>query len=106
LFEAAACGATIVSDNWPGLETFFTPGSEILLPADAADVKNYILHMTSAEARHIGDAAQARALAAHTSDARAIEFEQAISEVLHASPRRAPDRAMAEAAADSVLTRA
>ena len=33
LFEAAACGAAIVSDNWPGLERFFEPGREILLPA-------------------------------------------------------------------------
>src|SRR5438270_10736383 len=33
LFEAAACAAPIVSDNWPGLENFFTPGREILLPS-------------------------------------------------------------------------
>ncbi len=31
LFEAAACGTPILSDAWPGLETFFTPGEEILL---------------------------------------------------------------------------
>src|SRR5207249_3465325 len=32
LFEAAGCGATIISDSWPGLETFFVPQEEILLP--------------------------------------------------------------------------
>src|SRR5262249_37436140 len=38
LFEAAACGAAIVSDNWPGLQTFFSPGQEILLPVNDEDV--------------------------------------------------------------------
>ncbi len=27
LFEAAACGAPILTDAWPGLEDFFTPGA-------------------------------------------------------------------------------
>ncbi len=31
LFEAAACGVPILSDDWPGLDAFFTPGEEILL---------------------------------------------------------------------------
>jgi hypothetical protein len=31
LFEAAACGIPVISDYWPGLETFFTPGEEILI---------------------------------------------------------------------------
>src|SRR5581483_8750947 len=31
LFEAAACGTPIISDDWRGLETFFTPGEEILV---------------------------------------------------------------------------
>ena len=34
LFEAAACRTPIVSDEWPGLETIFVPGREIVL-ADA-----------------------------------------------------------------------
>ncbi len=31
LFEAAACGAPILSDWWAGLDEFFTPGVEILV---------------------------------------------------------------------------
>ena len=31
LFEAAACGAPILTDAWDGLDTFFTPGDEILV---------------------------------------------------------------------------
>jgi spore maturation protein CgeB len=38
LFEAAACGTPMISDYWPGLETFFEPGDEILLAQDARDV--------------------------------------------------------------------
>src|SRR6185369_8117440 len=30
LFEAAACGAPILTDTWEGLDQFYTPGEEIL----------------------------------------------------------------------------
>jgi spore maturation protein CgeB len=78
LFEAAACAATIISDNWPGLEEFFVPGKEILLPQDGDDVCRYLAEIDSRELRSIGRAAQARVLAAHTSDLRAQEFENAV----------------------------
>ena len=77
LFEAAACGATIVSDNWPGLDSFFTAGREILLPTDAADVIRYVA-LSDSELRRIGEAAQQRALAEHTSEVRATQFEAAV----------------------------
>lgn len=82
LFEAAACGAAIISDNWPGLDSFFSPGKEILLPAGTEDVVHYLTELSSDEARRIGEAAQARVLAEHTSHARAIEFERAINAVV------------------------
>lgn len=78
LFEAAACGATIVSDNWPGLESFFTPGAEILLPASGDDVVRYISGYDDAELKAIGKAARERILAAHTNESRAREFERAV----------------------------
>ncbi len=78
LFEAAACAATIVSDNWPGLETFFIPGSEILLPSTAEDVARYLTEYDDQELRRIGYAARERVLASHTSSARATEFERAV----------------------------
>jgi spore maturation protein CgeB len=81
LFEAAACAATIVSDNWPGLETFFEPGREILLPSGADDVCGYLRHASPAELRRIGEAAQARVLAEHTSQKRAQEFEAHVSSI-------------------------
>jgi spore maturation protein CgeB len=38
LFEAAACGTPIVSDAWEGLDTFFTPGKEIVIARHTDDV--------------------------------------------------------------------
>jgi spore maturation protein CgeB len=78
LFEAAACAATIVSDNWPGLGTFFAPGSEVLVAAGSDDVVRYISGYEASELRRIGRAARERVLAGHTSDVRAAEFERAV----------------------------
>jgi spore maturation protein CgeB len=80
LFEAAASGATIASDSWPGLETFFRPGSEILLPMSAADVIGYLTERDSEELRQIGRRAQERVLAEHTHMHRAEQFEHAIEQ--------------------------
>ncbi len=78
LFEAAACGAAIVSDNWPGLDTFFIPGKEILLPIGTDDVVRYLTECSDEEARRIGDCARERVLAEHTSLHRARDFEREV----------------------------
>ena len=78
LFEAAACGAAIVSDNWPGLDTFFDPGREILLPTCAEEIVRYLRELDPSELRAIGVAAQERVLVSHTSLQRAIEFEREV----------------------------
>jgi spore maturation protein CgeB len=75
LFEAAACGAAMISDRWPGIDHFFTPGSEILLPESTEEVID-ILRGTSDDARRaIGLAARERILAEHTAEHRAEELE-------------------------------
>ncbi|PYX89427.1 MAG: glycosyltransferase [Acidobacteria bacterium] len=81
LFEAAACGAAIISDNWPGLEAFFTPGEEILVPASGDDVVRYILEYSDVEIESVGERAQARVLATHTNLQRALEFENHVAAV-------------------------
>jgi spore maturation protein CgeB len=75
LFEAAACGAAIMSDNWPGLDHFFAAGKEILLPSGTDDVARYLTELSDLEIRQIGLAAQERVLAQHTSARRALELE-------------------------------
>lgn len=78
LFEAAACGAAIISDNWPGLDRFFSPGDEILLPTGTGDVLRYLTDLDDTQIQHIGQAAQVRVLAEHTSAHRAAELEREI----------------------------
>jgi spore maturation protein CgeB len=79
LFEAAACGATIVSDNWAGLDSFFVPGSEILLPASANDVVRLLRDTDEAELRLIGQRAAEHVLAEHTNNHRAQELESLLA---------------------------
>ena len=42
LFEAAACGAAIISDTWTGLESIFLPNEEILLARDNEEMISYL----------------------------------------------------------------
>lgn len=74
LFEAAACGATIITDWWEGLDTFFTPGDEILR-VDTADDVIAALALPDTDLRHIAEAARQRALEQHTAEQRAITLE-------------------------------
>ena len=80
LFEAAACGATMVSDNWPGLDSFFVPAHEILLPTCGEDVVRYLTNAGDDELRRIGQRARERVLAEHTSERRAEQFEELVSQ--------------------------
>jgi spore maturation protein CgeB len=84
IFEAAACGAPIVSDYWPGLETFFELETEILTAASADQVLVYLNEISESERRAIGEQARLRVLAAHTSEQRAIELENYVAEVTRA----------------------
>lgn len=73
LFEAAACGVPVLSDPWPGLETFFEPGEEILI-ADTTDDALAALALSSRDLAQIGARARARALAEHSGTRRASEL--------------------------------
>jgi spore maturation protein CgeB len=89
LFEATACGAAVISDNWSGLETFFTPGEEILVARDTDDVLG-ALELSEAELRRIGSAGRDRTLAEHTSAKRACELIVALERA--ATPARELER--------------
>jgi spore maturation protein CgeB len=81
LFEASACGAAILSDDWEGLDEFLTPGEQILLPRDEHDVADILLNLSDEQRRKIGNDARERILASHTSLHRAIEFEEIVSSI-------------------------
>jgi spore maturation protein CgeB len=74
LFEAAACGAAILSDAWDGLEEFFEPGREILTASTTEEALG-ALELSSDARRRIGDRARERALDCHTAEKRAAELE-------------------------------
>jgi spore maturation protein CgeB len=78
LFEASACGACILSDAWAGLEEFLTPGEEILLPKDAAEVVGILTEMSDEERCRIGGRARERILTEHTAEHRALQFERIV----------------------------
>ena len=79
LFEASACGAAILSDNWPGLSQFLTPGEEILLPRDAEETADILTELSDAQRLRIGQRARERILEEHTSIHRAHEFENIVA---------------------------
>jgi spore maturation protein CgeB len=89
LFEAAACGIPIISDDWLGLDTILEPGREILLARHAADVLGFIRDLPEDERARIGSRARARVLASHTSVQRAAELEQYVAEVRGLPPAAA-----------------
>jgi spore maturation protein CgeB len=76
LFEAGAAGAAVISDRWEGIEEFFRPGREILLPRDAEEVVEWIEGTADADRRAMGEALRTRILAEHTSAIRAEELER------------------------------
>ena len=70
LFEAAACGTAVLSDDWLGLDSFFTPGQEILLASSTEEAIDAITSDPGFLAQ-IGMRAQQRALECHTAAIRA-----------------------------------
>jgi spore maturation protein CgeB len=80
LFEAAACGVPILSDVWDGLDTFFTPGEELLPVRCSADVIA-ALERSDEELARIARHARERTLCEHTADERIKQLEAICAEV-------------------------
>ena len=98
LFEAAACGAPILSDAWEGLDAFFRPGAEILL-ADGTEDAMAALETPDAELARIGRQARERTLAEHTADNRAAELEALVQDARGGSAAARPMAALSRAEA-------
>jgi spore maturation protein CgeB len=89
LFEAAACGTAIVTDRWPGLDEFFTPGYELLI-ADTTEDVIAAMDLSEGDRRAIGARARERALDCHTATVRANELEILLEGVPSWRPRATP----------------
>ncbi|HEX3246743.1 MAG TPA: glycosyltransferase [Chloroflexota bacterium] len=82
LFEAAACGACILSDAWPGLNELFEPGEELLLVRDDREVLSILSQLTPERRGRIGEMARERVLREHTYEFRATQVDATLSTVL------------------------
>ena len=80
LFEAAACGVPIISDEWPGIEEFFVPGSEILLASGPGQVLAF-LDLSDEQRGAIAERARRKVLARHTAAHRVDELKTYVEEV-------------------------
>ncbi len=76
VFEAAGAAACIVTDEWIGIGQFLEPGKEILVAANAEQVVEHLIHLSSERARAMGEAARRRVLAHHTYAQRAEQVER------------------------------
>lgn len=88
LFEAAASGTPILSDNWEGLDQFFAPGSEILSAVSSSEAIGAI-SLSDQELSRIASAARERVLSCHTADHRAVELENILDSASSKRPVRA-----------------
>jgi spore maturation protein CgeB len=90
LFEAAASGACIISDTWPGLETILEPEAEILLGSTCSDVLHHLDALSPERRAAIGNAARERVLREHTYDRRAAQVEAAFERAMRTQWASAP----------------
>jgi spore maturation protein CgeB len=80
LFEAAACGTPIITDDWPGLEAFFTPGENILVARTAGDTLACLKDFSETERTALAARARTHVVASHSADERARSLEGYVRE--------------------------
>ena len=85
LFEASACGAPLLSDDWDGLDRFFEPNSEILIARTTGHAMD-ALHRGEEDLKRIGRAARERTLSCHTAAHRALELEAVLEAARSTEP--------------------
>jgi spore maturation protein CgeB len=81
LFEAAACGVPVISDRWPGLDSIFRIGEEILVADSTAEATRFLAEVGDDERREIAARARRRVLAEHTAEHRCEQLEHELAGV-------------------------
>jgi spore maturation protein CgeB len=87
LFEAAACAVPVISDDWAGLDEFFTPGEEIFVCRSTEEAIRLLGALPESERLRAGQSARTRVLSAHTATRRAEALERYVDEVTPRYPR-------------------
>ena len=80
VFEAAGAGACLITDRWDGVESFFEPGTEILIATRAEDIVRCLRSIDAAQAQEIGANMRNRALRDHTYQLRAQQFDFTVAD--------------------------
>jgi spore maturation protein CgeB len=90
LFEAAACGAAIISDYWQGIDEFLEPGKEVLIAKTTEDIMTMLSGISDTEISRMGKQARERIISAHTAEHRARELEAIVERIYTKAGVRAP----------------
>ncbi len=78
VFEAAGAAACLITDAWEGLETFFEPGTEVLVARNGDEVAQHVQALEASRAREVGQAAYRRVLSEHTYAHRAAQLDEVL----------------------------
>jgi len=82
VFEAAGAAACLITDEWEGIDYFFSPGNELLVARNGHEVAEIIKQLDPVRARAIGEAARKRVLADHTYEGRGELVQAVLTEQL------------------------
>jgi spore maturation protein CgeB len=89
LFEAAACGTPIISDDWRGLNELLPDGEALVIATQAEDVTEALANIADEDRRSLAAAARSIVLKEHTGLARAQGLSISIDQL---SERSAPQQ--------------
>jgi spore maturation protein CgeB len=92
VFEAAGAGACLITDEWEGVDQFFTPNSEILIAGCAEDVVAHLRGRNAEQASTMGQAMMNRALRDHSYESRAQQVHTELEKLLRSTKARKPRR--------------
>jgi spore maturation protein CgeB len=79
LLEPVACTTTCAVIDRPGLDEFFVPGKEILVPGSAQDLVGYLTTMDESTLRAMANNAAKRMLEKYSKLPRSRQFEQRVA---------------------------
>jgi spore maturation protein CgeB len=79
LFEAAACGTAVISDDWDGLDSFFPRDEAVLVAATTEDVISALGADAAVRSARIAEKARQITLSRHTGRHRAMDFERGLA---------------------------
>jgi spore maturation protein CgeB len=89
LFEAAACGTPIISDEWRGLSELLPEGEAICIARSSDDVVAVLTQMDEQHRMTMSRAAHTRVMQSHTGSARALHLVSALERLAVKSPAQA-----------------